>query len=129
MLRIVRIGILFGLCLLVAQVPVRAQDNVPRFEDDRCPFKKPEGVDVDCGWLITRETHADDNSPEIRLAMAIFHSTSRDPQPDPLIYLDGGSGGPSLDGSGANWSGSTFEVYSQDRDVILLDQRVVGFSE
>jgi pimeloyl-ACP methyl ester carboxylesterase len=129
MIRVLRIGILFTVCLLVALLPVRAQDDVPRFEEDRCPFKRPEGTDVDCGWLITRETHGDEDSPEIRLSVAIFRSSSRNPAPDPLIYLDGGPGGASLDGWGENWVGSAFEVYSQDRDIILLDQRGVGFSE
>ncbi|MFN8373034.1 MAG: alpha/beta hydrolase [Anaerolineae bacterium] len=129
MLRKMRVGMFVVVCLLLALSTVRAQDDVPRFEEDRCPFKKPDGVDVDCGWLITRETHADEDSPEIRLAVAIYRATGRNAESDPLIYLDGGPGGPSLESWSENWSGSAFEAYSADRDVILIDQRGTGYSE
>jgi pimeloyl-ACP methyl ester carboxylesterase len=129
MMRRLRIGLLCAVLLILVVLPARAQDDTPRFEEDRCPFKKPDGVDVDCGWLVTRETHDDDDSPEIRLAVAIYRALSPSAEPDPLIYLDGGPGGPSLESWSENWVGSAFEAYSQDRDVILIDQRGVGYSE
>lgn len=115
--------------LLSSSVPISAQDN-PTFEPGGCRFKVPDGYDVTCGYITVPESRnpalADDTNA-IRIAVALAHSFSENPLPDPVIYLDGGPGGYTLANAGDNALVS-FEPFLQNRDLILFDQRGVGFS-
>ncbi len=107
--------------------PPPAPSYEPQFESASCRFEKPEGHDVTCGYLIVPE---DRTRPEktIRLHVAIFASESKNPAPDPVVYLEGGPGGNALE-----TLPFTFEDYFApllaDRDVIIFDQRGTGYSE
>ena len=70
--------------------------GVPRFEKTDCWFKEPLGRDVECGWLIVPEDHAKPDGKTIKLAVARFKSDASKPEPDPVIYLEGGPGGSPL---------------------------------
>ncbi len=82
---------------------------------------------VECGYLTVPEQHARPTGPTIRLAVAIIRSNAPNPPPDPLVMLQGGPGG------------STIDTYTQllllgsglptDRDIILFDQRGTLYSE
>src|SRR5262245_43857365 len=84
-----------------ARAPVTAADAVPRFEAAKCPFPlqtgEVEGQTVECGFVVVRERHGDDTSPTIRLAVARWKSRNPMPDPDPVIFLQGGPGSASLD--------------------------------
>lgn len=113
---------------LALAFPVAAQDVVPRFEEDDCPFTIPSGEDPRCGYLVVPENRADPNSGTIRLAVAIFKADNPNPQPDPVIYLEGGPGGSTLKTIQIGF-GSTLAPFNADRDVIAFDQRGVGLSQ
>lgn len=110
-----------------------AQEIVPRFEPSECLFTLPQGqVDgetVQCGFLSVPESRADPNSPTIKLAVAIFKSTSPAPQ-EPVIRLDGGPGGHSLQSAGEYlFFLQSSQSLIERGDLILLDQRGVGLSQ
>lgn len=123
--------LVYGLMALVivGVMPAAARDAVPRVETAACPFPVPddlvEGKTVTCGYLFTLENHRDPNSRPIKLAYAILNSWREHPQPDPILYLEGGPGGSALDGI-EDWV--TIPLLA-DRDFILLDQRGTGYSD
>lgn len=120
------------LCLLLSGVvvltsDVQAQQGVPFFEPSACPAELdlPPGRAVDCGYLTVLEDRSDPDGRVIRLFTAIFRTDN--PNPDPLIYLEGGPG------AGASrlapYFSYLFAPFAEERDVILFDQRGTGFSE
>jgi pimeloyl-ACP methyl ester carboxylesterase len=60
--------------------------------------------------------------------VAVFHSHSATPHPDPFLYLHGGPGGHILNQVPLGVV-EQFDNVLADRDVILFDQRGVGYSE
>lgn len=109
---------------------ILAQDNgeIPYIEWDDCPFLMPdveeEGDTVDCGYMITLEDPFDADSELIEIAFAIFYSQSDNPEPDPVVYLEGGPGGSAL--AGIDWW--IDHPMREDRDIVLIDQRGTGYS-
>lgn len=101
------------------------------FEPAPCMFTMPanwvEGQDVSCGYLTVPEQYSAPQGPKIKLAVAIIKSHAPDRQPDPLVMLQGGPGG------------STIDTYTQiiptrkllpgNRDIVLFDQRGTLYSE
>ena len=108
--------------------PTTAPTGVPRFEKETCWFKEPASAEVECGFLIVPEDHAKPDGPTIKLAVARFRSDSGSPEPDPIVYLEGGPGGSPLRGFIPQ-----FDVYFggllKKRDLILFDQRGTGYSQ
>jgi pimeloyl-ACP methyl ester carboxylesterase len=88
-----------------------------------------QGQEVECGTLTVPARHAEPAGPTIKLAVAIVKSTGANPAPEPLVLLQGGPGG------------STIDTYSQllflpegqrmlrERDVVLFDQRGTLYSQ
>ncbi|MFL5659649.1 MAG: hypothetical protein ACJ8CB_36395 [Ktedonobacteraceae bacterium] len=68
-------------------------------------------------------------SPTIRLAVAIFKTPSSQPDPDPVLLLSGGPGLASLETTGPRFNAGNLAYLTQNRDLILLDQRGVGYSQ
>ncbi len=108
-------------------------EPVATFEEGPCPFELPsghaEGETVECGYLIVPEDRADPDSRDIRLAVAIFRYPDGAPEPDPIIYLEGGPGGSPLEIRAPNFDAYFGPIFAANRDIILFDQRGVGFSE
>lgn len=104
----------------------------PRFSPGACPFKvgagQTEGRSVICGTVDVPEEHARPGGPVLTLAVARFPATGANPQPEPLVWLDGGPGGPSLSGTGEELSTLVSRLFTQNRDLILFDQRGTGYS-
>lgn len=98
------------------------------FESARCEFTEPPERAVSCGWLEVPEDRTDPASGTIRLTVAIFESESPDPAPDPVVYLEGGPGGDSLEVVPLVFE-DRFAHLLADRDVIFFDQRGTGYSE
>lgn len=113
----------------LGSVPVSAQDGyTPEFEWAECPFPLPPSEvpqsTIDCGYLIVPQNRADPQGQQVELAVAILYSTSANPAPDPLVYLEGGPGGSALTGVDA-WYSSPLRA---DRDIVIFDQRGTGYS-
>jgi pimeloyl-ACP methyl ester carboxylesterase len=97
------------------------------FEKTDCWFKAPLGRDVECGWLTVPEDHAKPDGKTIKLAVARFKSDAANPEPDPVIYLEGGPGGSALHSEAIQFD-LLFGPLAAHRDVILFDQRGTGYS-
>lgn len=102
----------------------RAPGYAPEFEEADCPFEVYEGEDISCGYLYVPEDRTQPDGAQVELAVAIIGSTSRNPQPDPVVYLEGGPGGSALSDPDF-WLDSPLR---DTRDIILFDQRGTGFS-
>ena len=62
------------------------------------------------------------------LHVAIFSSDDPSPEPDPVIYLEGGPGGDALETVPFSFE-DRFGPYLADRDVVMFDQRGTGYLE
>ena len=99
----------------------------PKYEKADCPFDKPQGFTVECGYLVVPENRAKPTGPTVRLAVGRFKAAAANPLPDPILYLEGGPGGSPLRAYTKNFD-LIFGPYAQKRDVILFDQRGTGYS-
>jgi pimeloyl-ACP methyl ester carboxylesterase/putative hemolysin len=113
--------------------PEPAPAAVATFEEAPCPFKLPagqvEGETIECGYLTVPENRADPEGREVRLAVAILRHPEGASEPDPIIYLEGGPGGSPLEMRMANIDAYFEPVFDARRDIIVFDQRGVGYSE
>lgn len=103
------------------------------FSPATCPFKLGPGIvdgqQVNCGYLTVPEDRSHPGSPNIKLAVAIFKSPLKPSDPAPILYLDGGPGGASLAGFGQVISATNLSFFVSNHDLILFDQRGVGYSQ
>ena len=104
------------------------QAYTPRFEEANCQFDVPPGVNVTCGYATVPENRTINSGRTIRLAVAVFHSRSSNPKPDPVMFLQGGPGGEAVSLS-ANAYPILVDPFLSDRDYITYDQRGTGLSE
>ena len=116
--------------LLPASLPTAAPTVVytPQFEETACQFEAPFGVRVTCGYAILPENRTSNNGRTVRLAVAVFHSQSSNPKPDPVMFLQGGPGGEAVSLS-ANAYPILVEPFLAERDYVTYDQRGTGLSE
>ncbi len=128
---------LIVLVLLLAVLPVHttsvqaALQNVPRFESAPCMVTLPpgavEGRDIQCGYLVVPLQYEQPQGPTIRLAVAIIKTQSSNPPPDPLVMMQGGPGGSTLDFFVTPLL--TTSRLRANRDIILFDQRGTLYSQ
>jgi pimeloyl-ACP methyl ester carboxylesterase len=105
----------------------QAQAIVPRYESADCRFEAPANRIVECGYLIVPEDRRNPTGSTIKLHVAVIKALNANPEPDPVIYLEGGPGGYSLET--LEYSFDSFKPFSVKRDFIMFDQRGVGLSE
>jgi pimeloyl-ACP methyl ester carboxylesterase len=120
---------MLSLIVLLSAATVSAQEAAS-FEERECWFALPLGISVTCGYVTvpeSRDPDLADDTNEIRVAVAVVHSGRNTPLPDPVIYLDGGPGAHSL--AFGNFYIQDMARFVRDRDLILFDQRGVGYSE
>ena len=86
----------------------------------KLPFGRAPGADFECGYLKVPAQHSLPAGPTIELAVVILKSTSRSPQPDPLVMAQGGPGGSTIDTYAALLLDSPLRA---ERDIVLFDQR------
>ncbi len=104
------------------------------FQTAACPFAADANLLQEkrliCGYVTVPETRASKNSPKVKLAVAIFKAqpylTTADP--NPVIRLDGGPGGPSLSGWAQAITSGDIRNFVFNHDVIMFDQRGTGYS-
>jgi pimeloyl-ACP methyl ester carboxylesterase len=93
-----------------------------------CDFEIPAGAYVECGYVTVPEDRSDDLSRTIRLAVAVYHSSSRMDAPDAVIFLAGGPGEGAIEWAASAYSSVILPIL-QERDFIVFDQRGTGLSE
>jgi len=121
---------------IVEPRPALTEEPEPQpaaFQEAPCPFALPpghvEGETVECGYLAVPENRADPDGREIRLAVAILRHPDGASEPDPIIYLEGGPGGSALELRMPNADAYFGPIFAAHRDIIVFDQRGVGYSE
>jgi pimeloyl-ACP methyl ester carboxylesterase len=127
------------LCIFwaTAFVTVTAQDAGrptvpgPTFENAPCPFTADAKVleQLRCGYVTVPENRAVPDGRRLKLAVAILKSLRATPRPDPVVFLAGGPGNALVVRARGVVTNGQMDALRADRDVILYDQRGVGFSE
>ena len=80
-----------------------------------------------CGYVLVPENWANPNPNRmLSISYVVLKSFSESPEPDPVVYLEGGPGGSSL--SGVGMMAEVFAVQRQTRAIVLFDQRGTTFS-
>ena len=95
-----------------------------------CPRPMPaneiEGQTVFCGTVQVPEDHSDPEGKKITLEFSVLKSWSQYPEPDPVVFLQGGPGGSAI--SQIPLYADAFDGFRATRDVVLWDQRSAGLS-
>jgi pimeloyl-ACP methyl ester carboxylesterase len=125
MLKVV-IGLLVS--FLLATFQLQAQEASFQFEEKICPFYPFDTPLVECGTVTLPENRSLPNGQQVEIAVAIFPAVGKDPVADPLFFLDGGPGAPTLQRFGGYFN-TTFSAFNETRDVVLVDYRGAGESE
>ncbi len=100
------------------------------FQDGTCPVDAAlvNRYSLRCGTLFVPENREVEGSQMIQLAVLILPADSGNPAPDPVIYLEGGPGGSAISGFEDDPDGWAQYGFTQNRDLILFDQRGTGYS-
>ncbi len=104
------------------------------FQSTNCPFEADptliENKQLSCGYVTVPEERGVNNGKQVKLAVAIFKARQymNTPDPDPVIRLDGGPGGPSLSGWAQAITSSNYNTFIFNHDVVMFDQRGTGYS-
>lgn len=97
---------------------------------EACPRPLPpgeiEGVSLICGRVMVPEDRIRPGGRSLPIAFAIYKATSRYPEPDPLVYLQGGPGGSAFDI--LSKLQTAFRPWRDRRDLVIYDQRSAGLS-
>ena len=76
------------------------------------------------GILEVPENRTKENGRTIKLAYTVLKATGENPKKDPILYLQGGPGGPTL-AMTPFWENNSLR---KNRDIVLMDQRGTGQS-
>jgi pimeloyl-ACP methyl ester carboxylesterase len=95
------------------------------FLEDCSPFLDDSRVQF--AYLTVPEDYENPAGRLLRLAVLIIKSANVNPEADPVIYLSGGPGGKSIAIDRINAFKN--HPFGQNRDLILMDFRGIGFSE
>lgn len=104
------------------------------FQPAHCPFKLGagivEGKQVNCGYVTVPENRNADNNHKVRLAVAIFKSKRfmASADPTPVVRLEGGPGGATLDGLASKITSTNYNARVFNHDLVMFDQRGIGHS-
>ncbi|MFN3889888.1 MAG: alpha/beta hydrolase [Beijerinckiaceae bacterium] len=90
------------------------------------PTHEVEGVSLLCGRVKVPEDRTRPGGRTIPLAFAVLKATSRFPEADPVIYLQGGPGGSAV--AQIPLIERIFRPWRDRRDVVMFDQRSAGIS-
>jgi pimeloyl-ACP methyl ester carboxylesterase len=110
---------------LVAAAPAQAGERAPRLQSHECGLLLPGGAEATCHTLVVPEDRDRPRGDTIELEVMVLKSVAANPEPDPMVYLAGGPGGPAIEGFESFIGSPLLET----RDLILLDQRGTGRSQ
>lgn len=100
----------------------------PAFTESSCPVVTPAVIRVTCGYLTVPMNRQQPGEGSVQLAVAIFKAQSESTdKPDPILYLDGGPGVPTLQSLPQEFTGAISD-FLVNRDFIVFDQRGTGLS-
>lgn len=121
--------ILIKLFLLLCLFPtcLFSQTNDFKFEKTSTFFpdvKKINQDDIEWGYLVVPENWDKPESKTIKIAVAILKSTSKNTDPNPVVYIEGGPGAGGIEGI---WTWLRHPLREKS-DIILVDARGTGFS-
>ncbi|MEM7803247.1 MAG: alpha/beta fold hydrolase, partial [Chloroflexota bacterium] len=108
--------------------PPEVVNNSSELRAVDCPFEDEEGYGITCSLLIVPENRSDPDTAEIELMVAILPAVNEDTNRSPVIYLEGGPGGSAVLGFQNDVVGWAQYGFTQDRDLIFIDQRGTGYS-
>ena len=127
--RALQVLVCMGLILFVAAACGQTEEVFqPSYDPAECEFTPPRGQTVECGYLTVPEDRDGSDGTTIRLQVAVFKSASENPAPDPIVFLEGGPGGSSLEFISLRFN-RRVAPFLEDRDIVIFDQRGVGISE
>ncbi len=114
--------------------PAPSPTSVPyeaRFEAATCPFSLPDGQTehARCGFLSVPEDRAHPHARTLKLAVAVLRAPAPTSAADPIVYLSGGPGGPSLNGEMQVFGAQFASPLQSKRDLVFFDQRGTGLSQ
>jgi pimeloyl-ACP methyl ester carboxylesterase len=98
------------------------------FESAPCNIEVPVQAKINCGFVIVPEDRSGDVTDTVRIAVAVFQSTSGTAKPDPILYLQGGPGGKAIEWSVGVYQ-SVVAPLTRGRDFVVFDPRGVGLSQ
>ena len=92
------------------------------FKAGACPTKLAKGLaslGASCGTLTVPEKRSNRKEGKVELPVAIIPSTRQPPEPDPVVYMNGGPGG-----NGIGQAQDLVNVgLNATRDLIIMNQR------
>jgi len=91
---------------------------------DDCSFME-KNPNIEFGYITVPENYTKPNGRKLKIAFSIIKAADPNPQPDPIIYFQGGWGMPIV--KYTKWYAENFPV--KNRDLILYDYRSIGYSE
>ncbi len=123
--------LLYILLAVFSALPVSAQVFKPVIEYSDCILEDCQSLKDDpriqFGFLKVPENHENPDGRLLKLAFVLIKSANANPQTDPIIHLTGGPGSKAL--LSARINAFKNHPFSQNRDIILMDYRGIGFSE
>ncbi|MBT5433372.1 MAG: alpha/beta hydrolase [Alphaproteobacteria bacterium] len=120
-----------GLVFLCGVLPATANVEV---QETECWVIANARQQVDCYRILVPLDRNNPDAGQADLAVAVLRASTSNPEPDPVIYLEGGPGAPTFaDGYPAYDDYSEYwwrqsAPFRRTRDFILFDQRGIGMS-
>jgi pimeloyl-ACP methyl ester carboxylesterase len=82
-----------------------------------------------CGYMTVPESRIGRSHASVRLPVVVGQATAATTKAPPLLMLNGGPGGSSVSFLGGPVDGKDFAVLRRTRDIVLVNERGVEFSE
>jgi len=84
-----------------------------------------EGEDYTCGVFTVPQNWEEPDGRNLDLSYVVVNATGENPEPDPLIYLEGGPGSSAILGMNID----KYQMLRPEHDLIFFDTRGLGLSQ